>query len=365
MAIVRVLVATEELKECLDKIDKSIASPMPNDARDALLQSQYIVAGVLSWVTEYDNKVAEKKAIRAAQRAQCAADWQRLQIEKEHQEKLDKAILKEKELIDNAPLLFAEVKEDASEKEFQDLKNLLDQWPPAVEPIYICDNNAEVRLDRADQILEMIIGKDTLAGKSFLDFGCGFGDSISAALAKGCTKAMGYDIALESHTENLTTDFNVIKEHGPYDIIMIYDVLDHIFSEDPVAVMRKVREVCKPETRIYVRCHPWSGRHGGHLYAEFNKAYAHLVFTEEELIRLGYTPQQVRKILFPLASYQEIFSKSEFTVEKEILLQEKEKDLFEFPLVKQRIMRHWGNTNLTSFPDLQLSILFVDYILRI
>ena len=56
---------------------------------------------------------------------------------------------------------------------------------------------------------------------------------------------------------------------NPSKILEISDVIEKKFETN---------------SEIIVRCYPWCGRNGGHT----EKAYAHLVFTEEEFQKMGF-----------------------------------------------------------------------------
>jgi hypothetical protein len=53
------------------------------------------------------------------------------------------------------------------------------------------------------------------------------------------------------------------------------------------SVLNKARRLLADKGRIYVRCHPFTSRHATHLYQQCNKAFLHLLTTEEERSELG------------------------------------------------------------------------------
>lgn len=275
--------------------------------------------------------------------------------------------------------------EPEEDKEFSLLREILnsENWPEAVMSFQIADESSEKdKEERAAGICDIIlppmssVGSTTRAGKKFLDFGCGEGH-VAKNASKDALMSVGYDVlkspksqlAWEEMQDNflLTTDFARVKELGPYDVILIYDVLDHVTSESQAEMLSKAASVLSEEGKIYLRCHPWCGRHGGHLYRKLNKAFMHLVFSDSELVKLGLEPEWIIKTTAPLFSYGEIIKESGLVqeTEPEVDSQEVEEFFKENPLVRQRILKRWGLEEWgTSPPAFQMSQCFIDYILR-
>lgn len=133
-------------------------------------------------------------------------------------------------------------------------------------------------------------------------------------------------------------------------------------SEPPAA------QKLAPEGKIYLRCHPWSGRHGGHLYRKINKAFVHLILRDDELKDLDIqTDDFNNKIIYPLFAYGKAIENAGLKIkESEIERQDVESFFQETPLVKKRIMdlfetETWSNEDKPGF---QLSLCFVDYVLE-
>jgi len=254
---------------------------------------------------------------------------------------------------------------------FESLKNALNspKWASAIPDSLICPvENESEKLDRGQGIIEFFL-PDDITGLKFLDAGCGEGHCAYAAITKNAKFSMGYDIKNKfsqfEPRDNfaLTTDFSLVKECGPYDVILIYDVIDHIEKEDPVEFLKKIGTVLTPGGKIHVRFHPFISRHGGHLYQIINKAYLHLVFTPEELQILmpGYFPEPNFNVIYPINTYQSLINKSGLTLVQDFKkLTESVEPFFKIPKIAERIM---ANTNTTSFPEFQMSIQFVDVIL--
>lgn len=263
------------------------------------------------------------------------------------------------------------------EKEFDMLKRLLDsdKWPSAVFQSQIADENSETdKRERAEGISDILL--PPLQGKKFLDFGCGEGH-IAEYNSKIAELSVGYDIKKSTKSlfdweelkEKLllTTDFAKVQAEGPYDVILIYDVLDHVENESMEDVLSKAKSVLSPNGNVYLRCHPWSSRHGSHLYRKMNKAFLHLVFNDEELRTLGLEIEPNQKVLYPIRTYFNAIESAglEKQSEPEIDTQEVESFFSENPLVRSRILKTFNlNQWKDEEPKFQLSQCFLDYILK-
>lgn len=266
-----------------------------------------------------------------------------------------------------------DVKIQSVDPDFETLKRELfsDRWPPAVPSELLCNAASEQdKADRASNILSMFVPHSTQNMK-FLDFGCGEGHVAKEAAIRKTSLSVGFDInkqgvmAWEEKNDNLllTTDFNKVKELGPYDIILMYDVLDH--CDKPVDALKQVRELFRPETTAYVRCHPWCSRHGGHLYNnKLNKAWVQLVFTEEEMSEMNHPLPELQKILFPIKTYKNWFQKAELkpTDEPQIKRCGIEPFFKNNPVVADRIKKRFDTKD---FPEFQMSQEFLDFTLKI
>lgn len=277
----------------------------------------------------------------------------------------------------DAPSFKAEsISEFKESDEFRLMKSLVhsDEWPEAVFSLQIADDNSESdKEERAEGIADILL--PPFSGKRFLDFGCGEGH-VAKYVANDASFSVGYDISKNEASKLdweikkdkflLTTDFKKVMSEGPYDIVMIYDVLDHS-SESPSDILLKAKSVLADDGRIYLRCHPWTGRHGGHAYRKTNKAFVHLAFSEEELNHMGVRLEYNRKILFPINTYNKAIDEAGLARESEpeVDTQEVESFFEQNPLVKSRILSSFGLDEWTAEkPVFQMSQCFLDYVLK-
>ena len=258
------------------------------------------------------------------------------------------------------------------ENSFSAIKELIDDnsWPAAVAQEQICDSPTKEE-DRAKTIVDLVLA-EYFKGLKFLDFGCGKGHVPAIVAQNEASFSVGYDIRPEWNNSPaewrlnppknfmLSTDFNEVMQHGPYDVILAYDVLDHC-SPDPFAALEQIRQASGGQSKIYIRNHPWCSRHGGHLYLQKNKAFLHLAFDEVELERIrGLCCMETNHVFEPLPTYRDWFSKAGFEIKTEVPeTTEVENFFLTNTLVRKRLKEHWGG-NTAKMKD-NMRINFVDY----
>jgi len=272
-----------------------------------------------------------------------------------------------------------QIKELKSHLDFSEIKELVQSplWPSAVPQELICKTESdEDKKERAEGIIYLMINED-LNNKSFLDFGCGEGHVVFQAAKNNVKKSVGYDpySSLPDPEEKcyFSNDFEKVREEGPFDIVLMYDVLDHLkgfedgmdntaIAKHMSEVLSQVKLVTHENSKIYLRCHPWCSRHGGHLYNSLNKAFAHVVFSKSELESMGYEVEDVAKVIMPRATYTTAIKSAGLKVVSEDVIQTKAEGFFHGGLIAKRIISHWGDRP-KGFPDYQAGQDFVDYIL--
>ena len=299
-----------------------------------------------------------------------------------NKEKIKNTIKEIKLKIDEV-LLELSKEEEVSKKEnlsatktnkFEELKILLgSNWPEAVLQFQIVDENSEEdKMDRGEGLISLVINEE-LENKKFLDFGCGEGHCAKFSSTQETSLSIGYDIIkpeksqLNWETEEnnllLTTNLEKVKEKAPYDIILIYDVLDHT-EQDPVDLLTQAKSLLSDQGKIYLRCHPWCGRHGGHLYRKMNKAFVHVVFSDDELKELGLEPEKMIKVKMPMKTYEDYIKAAGLKIESKDIETQDVEDFFEkTPIIRDRLKQVMNIDNGKTFPKHQLSQCFHDYIL--
>jgi len=257
--------------------------------------------------------------------------------------------------------------------EFESLKQALnsEKWPEAVNKNLICDPNAEKdKIERGRGIIELMIDED-LKGRKVLDLGCGEGHCAFLASDYEPTISVGYDIKEHPHWRNfeerpsvlLTTNFGVVNDNGPYDVIILFDVIDHVKNETPQQLLQKAKDLLAPKGRIYMRCHPLTSRHATHLYHDLNKAYVHLVFTKNELNQLVPNSNHFEENIgpvYPIQKYVELIEKAGLKEVSRRDVRENPEEFFKIPKIADRIKQITGHD---EFPEFQMSLQFVDYVL--
>tara|TARA_R110000751_G_scaffold227292_1_gene329175 strand:- start:123 stop:1232 length:1110 start_codon:yes stop_codon:yes gene_type:complete len=201
---------------------------------------------------------------------------------------------------------------------------LLKEWPPAAAAgLIIGSHDEEAQQYRALQVVSILSnseGLPTIKGKNVLDIGCGAG-YITNEMSFLANKTVGYELTDNSPIDQaarlstdhrrggplFTSDKDEVIKNGPYDFILLHDVLDH--ASAPIKLLELAKEVLSDDGVIFIRNHPWVSRTGGHLYETVNKGFLHLFLTPNEMSKLGYKMPFNLKVTRPMASYEGWFEK--------------------------------------------------------
>lgn len=201
---------------------------------------------------------------------------------------------------------------------------------------------------RAVQIVKLL--REDLTHKRVLDLGCGEGH-VSREMAETAHQVVGYDlrpypVQAELATAKLRFSHDRLDvAAAPYDFILLYDVLDHLEGEDPVAFLTWAGGLLSHGGKMFIRTHPWTSRHGGHLYEiGLNKAFLHLALTPDELARLGHTPPPMLRLARPQASYESLFKDAGLKVLEKKVHGEAVDEFFSGALLDRMIKITWKGT---------------------
>lgn len=237
-------------------------------------------------------------------------------------------------------------------------------WPMAV-PRHMIVNTGDVKVKqyRAAQIASIM--NLPIGNAKVLDYGCGDG-YVSRELAKSAASVVGFDIKADASWANasnltLTQDIEVAKSGGPYDVVLLYDVVDHLEGTDPDSLFKFIESVLSESGKGFVRFHPWTSKHGGHLYDKVNKAFVHLVYTPDELASLGYTLDHNLKITRPMAAYDSFFEKNGLEIINRKVQSERVEEYVGESLMSRIKKVTWNGAIETDVALKIMGIQFVDY----
>jgi len=224
-----------------------------------------------------------------------------------------------------------------------------EEWPEATNPSLIVTDDSEKKF-RAMQIVASL--ECDFTGKSILDCGCGDGH-VTYELSKTAKNVAGYDISKNDRWSSFNDNNflfsdkkSVIEKYAienPFDIVILNDVLDHVIGEDPTDLLLWVSKILKKDGIAHVRLHPWTSRHGGHLYEQVNRAFLHLAMTPDELMKNGIKLEHNQKVSRPIAVYEKWFSQSGFSFDDRNIKTDKVDDYFSGELLDRIIKVTWGD----------------------
>lgn len=211
-------------------------------------------------------------------------------------------------------------------------------WPLAV-PTKLLVRTEEDKKIRAKQICEKIFFENL----NLLDYGCGEGHVVFES-RKRAKSSIGYDIKRQwkENDPSLSDSFNFVEENAPYDVVLLWDVLDYM--ADPAKELSKVKKILSPGGKVYIKCFPWSSRHGGN--SECNLAYIHLCYDDFKT----KSNRDISKLKDPITTYRDSISFSGLEIIKEELV-EKELPIFfkENDVVWDKICSNWNGRTKAFF----------------
>lgn len=244
-----------------------------------------------------------------------------------------------------------------------------DDWPEAVDPKMIISSEGKAEKQfRAIQIVNLI--KLSLVGKNVLDCGCGEGYNANE-MANLATKVVAYDPKQDPHwaarsKDNLilTSNKESVAEHAKFDVIVLYDVIDHLTADNPSEFMQWLASMLSDDGVIFIRTHPWSGRTGGHLYEFVNKAFLHLALTADEIIKAGLKIKEPNlKIVRPIAAYEQWFEDAGLKIDDKRIKTAKVESFFSGPIMDRIIKINWDGKIEADMARRIMTNQFIDYYL--
>jgi hypothetical protein len=234
-------------------------------------------------------------------------------------------------------------------------------WPKAVPDYHLVIDSDQERSQRASRMLDQLVDLP-LKDKNVLVFHCGPGDLAYAA--SKITNAVGYNPQSlgwsrfpANHNLKFTTDFDEATSLSPYDVI-IHDSLE--YSQSPIDRLVMASHLLSDKGRIYLRCHPWSSRHGMDNLRVFNKAFAHLYLTDLELKEMGITSLPTQRVINP-ETYREWITAAGLMIRRARNITQSVENVFRGSIMSP-VLKDLYTT--TEFPEDMLKICYIDYILE-
>ena len=239
-----------------------------------------------------------------------------------------------------------------SELQREELKRLLvsPDWPDAICIDSLCVDEYDKR-NRASSILEVLkIFDIDPKDKKCLDYG--YGEKyLVEAMAQTAKLSVGYD---------LSDSWDAIQQET-YDIVVLYDVLDHAEQETPVEILQKIQSVVHENSLIYIHFHPWCCKHGAHLYRSINKAYIQLFFSKDELKEMGCILSPATEIIYPIRTYKQWIKDAGFKIAESEIHRGIVSDFFRQEPLLGKLEKIWGPRNTLD----QMGVEFADVVIKL
>jgi hypothetical protein len=179
-------------------------------------------------------------------------------------------------------------------------------------------------------------------------------------VAKEAALAIGFDPLMNwVDNTNLYTDWHEIEKLRPFDTILIYDVLDHVPEIVAIDCLIKARSILKPGGKIHIRFHPYTARHGTHLYTALNKAYAQFILPPDELQALGMDMNLMLPMTDPLSYYQKLVDDTGLKIVEKNVIKYDLPTIFRSGEAHNILTQRLGAIDASTI----INIDFVDYIL--
>lgn len=222
--------------------------------------------------------------------------------------------------------------------ESKSIDDLIKSWPIAIHDDFICRPGDE--LVKASSIMNLFV-VDSVKNKDVLVLG---------------------DLKKELSSICIEQGVKSVNEDVLYDMIIAYDVFD--YRSVPISI-DGYKSKLKDDGKMYVRFHPWCSRTGGRLHPDLNLAWAHLVFSPQELFDIfGFTVvKHVFPILKPVEEYDKIVAAFK-VIHKNIVREDIEDFFYKDSYIIKRICSHYDKFEGLLLPSEYMSVLYVDYILQ-
>lgn len=272
----------------------------------------------------------------------------------------------------SSPVEIETLSNNQEEQEIANLRALLNnpEWVEAVPADLICnEKDHDDKIVRGRGIRDIFYSGYDYTNKKVLDFGTGYAHLTEAINEKNPALVVGYDIENNFQIDltrqpkiKLTSSWEEVVKNAPYDLVIMYDVFDHLIDESPASVLMKIKDVMSDTSVIRMRCHPFISRHGGHVYNTINKSYIHLVFNERELKLLGHDMKNYpsKKIIYPMKMYRSAINESKLKIISENVVNEPAEQFFLNGEIAERIK---ANLQIPNLLIPQMGMQFVDYTL--
>ncbi len=188
------------------------------------------------------------------------------------------------------------------------------------EHLQISAESVKVNVAQSRPYLRRMIAECMPANQSaaILDLGCGFGGLLSALRSGGYTNLHGVDISAEQVALARHLGFEQVRcegaqeflggtADGTYDVVIAFDVLEHLSRAELFAIGKEIRRVLKPGGRLVVHVPNGEGLFFGSIL--FGDLTHELAFTRRSLNQLaGACGMRLARTLEDTPSVHGLFS---------------------------------------------------------